>query len=286
MGPIAHNSQHDDVNNGIIDLKLDVYEPVNAPANRPAVLIIHGGGFSGGARDKDVYVDFANFFAERGFVAVSISYRLLRHKGTVPESWFNLFDDIEDPSQRDQGLAMYPAARDAKTALRWLHANAATYKINPNYITTLGGSAGSHLAIMLGVTNAADFRDELTDEDDPTLTSTNMDAAVSVHTIINHWGSKIIVDVIQALDGMDRFDETDAPISIVHGLADDIVLPIEGEKLETEYTRTGVPHEAHYLPDRGHGVWGARLSIDGIELSLRDLAFQFIIEQQELRLAP
>ena len=34
MGPVDVNSRHDDVNDGIIDLKLDVYEPVEAPSNR------------------------------------------------------------------------------------------------------------------------------------------------------------------------------------------------------------------------------------------------------------
>ena len=129
-GPVDVNSRHDDVNDGIIDLKHGRHEPVEAPGNRPAVLIIHGGGFSGGTRDKASYVEFANFFAARGFVAVSMSYRLVKHKGTVPESWLRLFDDVEDPGSRNQGLAMYPAARDAKAALRWLHANAA--RLNPS----------------------------------------------------------------------------------------------------------------------------------------------------------
>ena len=280
------NSRHDDVNDGIIDLKLDVYEPVEAPGNRPAVLIIHGGGFSGGTRDKASYVEFANFFAARGFVAVSISYRLVKHKGTVPESWLRLFDDVEDPGSRNQGLAMYPAARDAKAALRWLHANAARYQINPSHIATIGGSAGSHLAIMLGVTDASDFRDELTGEDDPTLTSTHLDADARVATIINHWGSKILVDGLTSIDGINRFDETDAPLSIFHGLADDIVLPVEGEKLEAEYIRTGVPHQAYYHPTAGHGAWGASVRTDGMEQSLQVFAFEFIIEQQGLRVAP
>ena len=56
--------------------------------------------------------------------------------------------------------------------------------------------------------------------------------------------------------------------------------------MKMTYTRTGVPHEADYLPGRVHGVWGPRLRIDGIELTLKDFAFQFIIEHQELRLAP
>ena len=283
MGPVAINVSNAEVNDGIIDLKLDVYEPTDAPPNRPAILIIHGGGFRGGTRDKTSCVDFANYFAARGFVAVSISYRLVRHRGTVPQEWFDIFEGLEVTDDvREQGLAIYPAARDAKAALRWLHANAGTFGVNPNFITTHGGSAGSQLAIALGVTDPADFRDELTIEADPTLASTHLDSSMAVRTIVEHWGGTTAMTVLEALDGRSRFDADDPPMSIVHGTDDDTVLFAEAEKLRDAYIETGVPYAFYPIEGAGHGAWNRAVSVDGEPVRLQVLAFDFIIEQQGL----
>ncbi len=287
MGPVARASEHDDVTNGIIDLKLDVYEPTAAPPNRPAILIIHGGGFRGGTRDKSNCVAFANYFAARGFVAISISYRLAKHRGTIPQAWFDIFAglDIADDA-REQGLAIYPAARDSKAALRWLHAHAETFGVNPNFITTLGGSAGSQLAIILGVTDAEDVRDELTIEQDPTLVSTHLDAPTEVHTIVEHWGGTTGLQILEALDGQNRFDETDPPMSIVHGTADDTVSFAESERLRDEYVRTGVPYAYYPIEGAGHGAWNKTVVVDDEAIRLEPLAFEFVVEQQGLNLVP
>ena len=91
---------------------------------------------------------------------------------------------------------MYPAQRDAKAALRWLVANAETYKINKDYITVGGHSAGAITAVTLGVSNHEDFRDELRadneagDPEDPTLETTNLSQAYSVRSIVNFWGGQ------------------------------------------------------------------------------------------------
>ena len=69
--------------------------------------------------------NLAMALAARGFVSVSISYRL-------------------------SGEAKFPAAiEDVKAAVRWLRANAATYGIDPSNIGVTGLSAGGHLAALL-----------------------------------------------------------------------------------------------------------------------------------------
>jgi len=102
-------------------------------------------------------------------VSISIDYRLLGDRGTLPSQWLQHVQDNFLPENRDQVAAMYPAARDAKAAVRWLYANAATYQINTDYVTAMGGSAGAYLAITLGVSDPADFRDEVPASADPTL---------------------------------------------------------------------------------------------------------------------
>lgn len=105
--------------------KLDVYMPAgNGPF--PAVVLIHGGAFMMG--DKGGEANNAKALTANGYVAVSINYRL-------------------------SGEAQFPAqVQDVKAAVRYLRANAATYRINPDKIGSWGASAGGNLSAMLGTT--------------------------------------------------------------------------------------------------------------------------------------
>ena len=107
-------------------LMLNLARPEKGDGPFPAVLCIHGGGFRAGTRDG--YDGLVKQLAARGYVAVTVEYRL------APKYPF-------------------PAAiHDVKAAVRWLRANAAKYHINPERIGVTGGSAGGHLALYLGVT--------------------------------------------------------------------------------------------------------------------------------------
>ena len=185
-------------------------------------------------------------------------------------------------TSRDQVAAMYPASRDAKAAVRWMRAHAHELQIHPDYVTALGGSAGSFLAVMLGVTDEADFTDELLATEDPTLEGTWPEQSAAVQTIIDHWGAGSIAELAGFIDGQSRFDASDAPISIVHGTEDPTVLFEEAEELEATWVKTGVPYVFHPLEGAGHGPWGA--SVDGKDLSM--LAMDFIVEQQGLTVVP
>ena len=107
-------------------LQLNLARPKAEGGRRPAVLCIHGGGFRAGKREGwDARV---KMFAERGYVAATVTYRL------APKF-------------------PYPAAiYDVKAAVRWLRANADKYGIDPERIGVVGDSAGGHLAQFLGVT--------------------------------------------------------------------------------------------------------------------------------------
>ena len=107
-------------------LQLNLARPKNATGKLPAVLYIHGGGFRAGSREG--YNSYCLKLAQRGFVAVTVTYRL------APRYQF--------PVQ----------VYDVKAAVRWLRANAEKYQIDPERIGVTGGSAGGHLAQFLGVT--------------------------------------------------------------------------------------------------------------------------------------
>jgi acetyl esterase/lipase len=108
------------------ELTLDLFLPASGAGPFPAVVYVHGGGWSGG--NKSAFRRQAAHMAARGFAGACIEYRL-------------------------SGEAPYPAAlHDTKAAVRWLRANAGQYRVDPDRIGTAGGSAGGHLVAMLGVT--------------------------------------------------------------------------------------------------------------------------------------
>lgn len=265
-------------------LLLDVYAPENSLQNRPVYVFIHGGGFKGGSKTADAIVNMGNYFAARGWVFVSIDYRVAKDIGTlytgiVPKEWETAANNATGADVL-QVLAMYTAQRDAKAAMRWVVANANTYNINTDFITVGGGSAGAITAIALGVSNEEDFRDEIGITEDPTLASTNLNESYSVKSIVEFWGTKVKLDVFELVYGLDRFDSNDPLLLIVHGTADENKnTPYSAAlELQTKYNATGLTSELVSLEGAGHGAWNA--TVNGKSLS--ELSFEFLVQQQKL----
>lgn len=110
-----------------IILGLDAFYPAGSSAEkRPAIVIIHGGGWRSGNRTQ--HHPLAQHLATRGYVCFTPDYRL----------------STLDP---------YPAAiHDLKRVLRWVVQNAGKYHVDTSKIAVLGFSAGGELAAFLGTT--------------------------------------------------------------------------------------------------------------------------------------
>lgn len=108
--------------------RLDLAMPENfGPELRPALVIIHGGGWSGGDKRDRPYRSMLLDYALKGYVVISVNYRLTRE-------------------------APLPACiEDCKCAVRWLKAHAKEYRVDTNRIVAYGHSAGAHLALMMGL---------------------------------------------------------------------------------------------------------------------------------------
>jgi pimeloyl-ACP methyl ester carboxylesterase len=117
------------------DLKLDIYFPdVNYSGKKyPLILWIHGGGFLVG--DKSTSWKICSRAAGYGFVTVSMNYRLGWSRAGKAQG-------VCSGDSTSQKAAIYLATQDAKAALRFLVANAATYSIDTNWIFMAGPSAG------------------------------------------------------------------------------------------------------------------------------------------------
>jgi fermentation-respiration switch protein FrsA (DUF1100 family) len=125
-------------------------------------------------------------------------------------------------------------------------------------VAATGGSAGAFLALMLGVSDDGDYKDELTTVDDPTLESTNLSQSSAVQVIIDHWGGVGMLEQLTLLDGISRWDATDAPVQIVHGTQDESVSFENAQAIKAHYEQTGVPY-SYYPLDAGHGAWSAKI---------------------------
>lgn len=100
----------------------DLYLPEGDTRDRPAVILLFGGGWAMG--DRAQQKGYGITLAKAGFVCLAADYRL---SGTA--KW---------PAQRD----------DVRTALTWLRTHTAAYRINPDRIAISGHSSGGHLALM------------------------------------------------------------------------------------------------------------------------------------------
>lgn len=273
---LTHDSLNDP-NSTSMPLLLDVYKPINTSANRPALVFIHGGGFQSGSRQSAIIVQLANYFASRGWVFVSISYRLEGDIGTVPDAWAN-YTRFMPADVRDQVNAVYPAQRDAKAALRWLAANASAYGINKNHISVAGSSAGAISALAVGATEPQDYRDEIDLATDPTLSTTNLNQNYKVRTVLDFWGSQLSLDLLEQIYGHQRFDSNDPSVFIAHGTLDSTVSFTSALQLMNSCEQNNIPYVLHELDGYGHGAWGA--TVEGKNLD--QLAFEFIVQEQGL----
>jgi acetyl esterase/lipase len=231
--------------------KLDLYLPAERPkgARSPGIVIIHGGGWSGGSKSADREFEIGTTLANAGYVCVSIDYELA-------------------PSER------WPTnIQDCKNAVRFLRKNAATYGVDTEHIGVIGGSAGGHLALMVGLTASVksleprapypgipdrvqaivdmygitDVRTgKKTDEEgNPTDTPRSWDAVFGTH--------EPITDADRALASpVTHLSAKMPPVLILHGTADTTVDRDQSITLDKKLTELRVAHELILVPGIGH----------------------------------
>lgn len=241
------------------DQQLDLFVPTDGPGPYPAVVILHGGGWAKGS-----YVDHrqqAKTLAGQGYVAASVGYRLApRHK--------------------------FPAQiHDVKCAVRWLRANADRYAVDRESVGVIGYSAGAHLALLLGLTQA---QDGLEGDGGHLEQSSSVQAVISLAGPTDltrpDWPDitrPIIFDWIGgSLEQMPNVYRTASPITYVHRGAppvlivqgtEDKIVPYEQAKLlRSALRRARVPSRLETMYGKGHGENWTPEDVKHIEQMMRE----------------
>ena len=128
---------YSDVYTGL-EHRMDIYTATgDTVSDRPVIFYLHGGSFYSGDKSMTDCVDFCNAFAKRGYVAVSLNYRLA-----------NIIPFLS--SNTEQYKAVLRSVADLKAGVRFLRKDFTigdTYGIDPNTIFIGGYSAGAVAAI-------------------------------------------------------------------------------------------------------------------------------------------
>jgi hypothetical protein len=143
------------------DLLMDIYTPDGDTAtNRPLIILSHAGsflspslsGYTWGTREQNAVVEMCKRFAKRGYVAVSISYRL---------GW-NVFSADQTTRAKTIINAVFLAMQDKKMCVRHFRNDAEngtnTYGIDPCKIFVGGTNSGAYVALAVGnLNNSSEF---------------------------------------------------------------------------------------------------------------------------------
>jgi len=230
------------------ELKLDIVKPKDKqPRPMPAIVFMHGGGWSSGWGDKKNGVFYLTDLAKRGYFGVTINYR------TTPKNKF--------PAQIE----------DCKCAVRFLRAHAKEYNIDPDHIAAWGGSAGGHLASLLGT--AGEVK-EFEGKGGWEGYSSKVQAAISYSGVTDFCKWKIQNNpnnTIKKLIGGDTEEFKDAmnkaspityiskntpPFLIVHGDKDPDVSIKQSLGFSEALKAAGVEVEVYTIKDGEHGQGG------------------------------
>lgn len=224
---------------GGVSLRLDALVP-EGPGPFPAVILVHGGAWKGGDKsggpEKGYMAPMHEPLSAAGFAWFSINYRLA-------------------PDHR------HPAAvEDVETAIRWVKAHAAEYRIDPRRLALSGESAGGHL-IAMAVVRADD--------------STRVAAVVPFYGVFDMVAeTKRLNGAIpnfKRLLGRDTLDDTmlklmhDAspihfvkpglpPFLLVHGTADQSVAYEQSVQMQARLRAAGVSCDLITIKDGPHGM--------------------------------
>jgi acetyl esterase/lipase len=210
-------------------LKLDLYLPAPSDGKPPLFVWIHGGGWRNGSKAQVNPV--VRRLTGDGYATASIDYRL-------------------------EGLESHPTQiHDCKGAVRWLRAHADEYGYDPERIAVGGGSAGGHLALLLGLSAGVKALEG--------EVGGNLDQPSAVLAIVDLFGPAsfdrqssrrpAMADLFRSAAPVTYLDAGDPPVIIFHGDKDPTVPVAQSKLLDERCRKLGLESSLHIIEGAGHG---------------------------------
>jgi acetyl esterase/lipase len=229
-------------------LRADVFRPpahLGDPPRRgwPAILLVHGGAWQTG--DRSQLRGYGILFARAGYLAVACEYRL------SPE-------------------ARWPEhLHDVKATLRWMRANAADLRLDPDRLVISGNSAGGHLALVAAGT--PDVPDLEGDGGHPGV-GTAVAACIAIYPPTKLYGENPEADIrpVELITDQpsDEIARQASPVTwagpgfpptlLVHGGADAVVPVASSLVMYDALSRAGVSVDLHIYADQPHAFDAGR----------------------------
>jgi acetyl esterase/lipase len=248
---------------GFRPVRMDIYAPRDRSKPRPAVLWVHGGGWSrGDARTLGAYANWPAVLASlaaRGFVVASLDYRL-------------------------SGEAKFPAQiQDVKAAIRHLRTQSGALGIDPSRVYLWGGSAGGHLASLAAVTCGVTEYDPQPSTGRLSRSQINALKGIKAPPVddcvqgaalwygvfdLEHVPSVNVAgllgcdpaecrDVARAASPLYRIGKNVPPMLLIHGTKDETVDVSQSKAMTTALKAAGAKAELLLIPDVDHGLTGS-----------------------------
>jgi acetyl esterase len=253
-------------------LKADVLEPPGdgrgpdtAAEGRPAVIVVHGGGWHSGERSD--FPSWDAWLAGEGYVVFDIDYRL-----APPPTWRE-------------------APADVACAVGWVKENSARYGVNPERVALMGRSAGAQLALLTAYEGeratpapgcaARDVRNTGVAAVVAFYPPTDLSRLSSMGYLPGMDGFVggslgAVPERYRHLSPVSRVDPYDPPTFLAYGGDDQIVPPEQSELLRGRLREAGVPHRLVKLPWANHtfdflwGSWSAQITRSTLKEFLED----------------
>jgi len=218
------------------DLDLHIFLPDTAyqKTKKPVIVYFSGGSWTQGSPEWAFY-DCATY-AKKGWVAVSVEYRVADRYETTP----------------------FEAVKDARSAIRWLRMNSATYNIDTNRIVASGNSAGGHLVLTTALANEINENtDNLNFSASPNLLLVNAGVYNLYADGSTDWITRDLKDknFVKKISPQQLLRKGLPPMLIIHGTNDKSVDYASAKTFVEEMKQLGNQFEFETLEGAPHHIW-------------------------------
>ena len=230
-------------NGGNKKLLADIFSPPLEAKNRPAILLVHGGGWLQG--DRFQLKGYGILLARLGFVCMCSSYRLSNE-------------------------AIWPAQiQDVNCAIRYLRENAIKLGLDPKRIGISGNSAGAHLSLMAAATEYDKIFEGEGGNNDVSSEVKSVCAIYAPTTIrqlknldpldnafLKLMGDKAELSDYEQASPINYVTRNFPPCLLIHGSSDSVVQLKDSTNFYDKLVENNIPASLHIFAEEEHAFDG------------------------------